>query len=247
MKTIASALGATLAVLAIALGGAYVAAILPTTAATPVASAPCVPSDAWTETTEHPRVSHEETTTVVDREAYDEDVFVGWQRYSWTGGPHESDSPPPFPSSDWQANVQGDPHGVGVEGPYFRSHGNSGRGDWFYLEAVHSTQHYDAVTHDETVVVIDSEAWTETTEHPAVACIPTVRPSPTGPPPVIKDPIPTVDPTRPPPTWPAPPVVDPTGPSTIDEPTDGPTRWASAHPHKHVKHHKVRHLPNTGG
>jgi len=59
-----------------------------------------------------------------------------WQRYSWTGGPHASDDPPPFPSEDWQANVAGDPHGIGVEGPYFVSHGNSGNGDWFYLELV---------------------------------------------------------------------------------------------------------------
>lgn len=60
----------------------------------------------------------------------------GWQRYSWTGGPHESDDPPAFPSEDWQANVAGDPHGIGVEGAYFVSHGNSGNGDWFYLELV---------------------------------------------------------------------------------------------------------------
>lgn len=66
-----------------------------------------------------------------------------WQRYSWTGGPHASDDPPAFPSADWQPNVQGDPHGVGVEGPYFRSNGNSGNGDWFYLEWV------EEVTHEE--------------------------------------------------------------------------------------------------
>lgn len=59
-----------------------------------------------------------------------------WQRYSWTGGPHESDDAPAFPSDDWQPNVQGDPHGIGEPGAYFRSHGNSGKGDWFYLEWV---------------------------------------------------------------------------------------------------------------
>lgn len=60
----------------------------------------------------------------------------GWQRYSWTGGPHASDDPPAFPSEDWQANVAGDPQGIGVEGAYFVSHGNAGLGDWFYLELV---------------------------------------------------------------------------------------------------------------
>lgn len=117
---------------------------------------PCVPQDAWTETIEHPAVTHEEQ------------VFAYWQRYSWTGGPHREDDPPAFPSDDWQPNVQGDPHGIGVEGAYFRSHGNSGNGDWFYLESVETT-----------VVVVDQEAWVETIEHPAVICpeLPTSEPT----------------------------------------------------------------------
>lgn len=107
----------------------------------------CVPSEAWTETIEHPAVTHEEQ------------VFDYWQRYSWTGGPHDPDTPPAFPGPDWQPNVQGDPHGIGVEGAYYRSNGNSGKGDWFYLEAV-----------EKTVVIVDEEAWTEIIEHPAVVC-----------------------------------------------------------------------------
>ena len=60
-----------------------------------------------------------------------------WQRYSWTGGPLAEDDPPPaFPDDGWQPNVQGDPHGIGVAGAYFVSHGGSGLGDWFYLELV---------------------------------------------------------------------------------------------------------------
>src|SRR5690606_38324079 len=61
---------------------------------------------------------------------------AGWQRYSYTGVWESNTEAPPFPSNDWQANVAGDPHGVGVAGPYFRSNGNSGNGDWLYLEAV---------------------------------------------------------------------------------------------------------------
>lgn len=116
----------------------------------------CVPADAWTETIQHAEVSHEETVTVVD-EAH-------WQRYSWTGGPHESNDAPAFPSEDWQPNVKGDPHNIGQEGAYFVSRGNSGNGDWFYLEWV------EEETHEETTTVIDEEAWTETVEHPAVVC-----------------------------------------------------------------------------
>lgn len=168
MKQITSVLSTVAAVAAIAFGGALLGAA----PASVAAGDSCVPADAWTETIEHPAVTHEETVVVVDTPAYDEEVFDHWQRYSWTGGPHEPDSPPPFPSDDWQPNVQGDPHGVGVEGAYFRSNGNSGKGDWFYLEAVTTTVHHEAVTHEETVTVVDEPAWTETIEHEAVVCDP---------------------------------------------------------------------------
>lgn len=127
----------------------------------------CVPADAWTEEVLHEAVTH------------NEEIFDHWQRYSWTGGPHTSDSPPAFPSDDWQANVQGDPHNVGVAGAYFRSHGNSGNGDWFYLEAV-----------TKTITVVDVEAWVEKIEHPAVVC----EEKPTDPPTVIEPPVKEEDP-----------------------------------------------------
>lgn len=132
----------------------------------------CVPRAAWTETIQHPAKTHTKTVTVTDREAYDEEVFVGWIRYSWTGGPHTEDAAPAEvpPSENWQENVHGDPHGVGKAGPYFRSNGNSGNGDWFYLLAVTKTVHHPAVTHEKTVTVTDKEGWTETIEHEAVTC-----------------------------------------------------------------------------
>ncbi|MCR2812018.1 hypothetical protein NQ166_06780 [Microbacterium sp. zg.Y1090] len=118
-----------------------------------------VDKEAWTETV----VDKEAwTETVVDREAWDEEVFDHWQRYSWTGGPHLSDDPPAFPGADWQPNVKGDPHGVGHEGAYYRSHGGSGNGDWFYLEAVTTTVHHPAETH-----TVEHPAETHTVEHPA--------------------------------------------------------------------------------
>lgn len=68
----------------------------------------------------------------------DKECTPHFQRYSWTGGPHEENDPPTEvpPDPNWQANVAGDPHGIGQEGPYFRSHGNAGKGDWFYLKWV---------------------------------------------------------------------------------------------------------------
>ncbi len=82
--------------------------------------------------------------TVTDRAAYDETVFDHWQRYSWTGGPVTS--APAFPGAGWQANVQGDPHGIGVEGAYKKG---LGKGSWFYLKAVTKVVHHPAVTHTE--------------------------------------------------------------------------------------------------
>lgn len=68
------------------------------------------------------------------------EVFDHWQRYSWRGGPHPSDDAPAWPGPGWQDNTASDPHGVGVEGAYYVSHGGSGKGDWFYLEAVNRTE-----------------------------------------------------------------------------------------------------------
>lgn len=156
--------------------------------------------------------------TVTDQEAYDEEVFDHWQRYSWTGGPHDSDDPPAFPSDDWQSNVQGDPHDVGQPGAYFRSHGNSGKGDWFYLEAVTKVINHPAVTHEEYRFAFD---------HPAVEC-PTETVTVTDPTETVSEPtetvtLPTETVTVTPPTET---VTLPTETTTVTEtpePTDGPS------------------------
>jgi hypothetical protein len=59
-----------------------------------------------------------------------------WQRYSYKGQWDSNTEAPPFPDNRWQDNVAGDPHQIGVAGAYFKSQGNSGNGDWFYLEWV---------------------------------------------------------------------------------------------------------------
>jgi hypothetical protein len=125
----------------------------------------CITTPGWTEEIMHDAIFHEE------------EIFDHWQRYSWTGGPWESDEAPPFPSDNWQPNVQGDPHGIGVEGAYFVSHGGSGNGDWFYLEAV-----------TKTVTVVDEEAWTEYIEHPPVTTCPPVPEEPENPFEPVKNP-----------------------------------------------------------
>ncbi len=99
--------------------------------------------------------------TVVDEDAWTETVVdeaSHWQRYSWTGGPHDGDDPPAFPSDDWQPNTESDPHGVGAEGAYYRSNGGSGNGEWFYLQRVAAKTH--TVEHPEKTHVV---------HHPAVA------------------------------------------------------------------------------
>jgi len=197
--------GLAIILIAAVVGAALLMMRIPATGAVASTEEPCVPSEAWTETIEHPAVMGEE------------EVFAHWQRYSWTGGPHEPDTAPAFPGPDWQPNVQGDPHGVGVEGAYYRSNGNSGKGDWFYLEAV-----------TEIVPVVIEEAWTETIEHPAVVCEePTEEPTPTDDPTVTPtdEPTdePTVTPTEQPTTGvetPQPPVTTPEVPSTCPKPRD---------------------------
>lgn len=184
----------------------------PATASTP-SSTPCTPSEAWVE-------------TITDSPAWTEEVFDHWQRYSWTGGPHASDDPPAFPSDDWQANVQGDPHGIGVGGAYFRSHGNSGNGDWFYLEAVTTTVLHEEVTHN--------------VEHPAVTCPEEPTETPT-------------DPTSTPPIVTEPPVTETPSPTTPQETVtveSDPIYIPDDQPKKDVpdvrKPSSGRPLPNTG-
>lgn len=142
--------GAVLA-LALGLGGlAFAGPALATETA-------CVPKDAYTETiTPATPGSPAVYKTVVVTEA-------GWQRYSYNG-PWGSNVAPAFPGNLWQANVKGDPQNVGVAGAYFRSHGNVGNGDWFYLEAI------PAVT--EQVLVTPAVPPTDavTVEHAAVVC-----------------------------------------------------------------------------
>ena len=94
------------------------------------------------------------TETIVDEKAH-------WQRYSLGCGPHQGDDTPAFPSSAWQPNIKSDPHHDGREGPYFRSNGGAGNGDWFYLDLLGGRDPHDrapggdsrrappAVTHQE--------------------------------------------------------------------------------------------------
>jgi hypothetical protein len=124
----------------------------PTTAS---AADECVPSQASTDTTGWVAVSPGDGWRLVDTRT----VQTGWQRYSWVGGPRAGDDPPAFPGGNWQANVAGDPQGIGVEGAYYVSHGGSGNGDWFYLESVDVTQYKFAFDHP--AVTCETEAYAE--------------------------------------------------------------------------------------
>ena len=94
-----------------------------------------------------------------------------WQRYSWNGPWASDNEPPPWPHENWQPNTQSDAHGVGVEGAYYRSHGASGNGDWFYLEWVDAV--YEQVTvyrfYLETPAVTHVE-YRFAFDHPTVEC-----------------------------------------------------------------------------
>lgn len=170
---------------------------------------PCVPSDAYTETIEHPEVSHNETVTVVDQEAWTETVpgvAAFWANFA----PNNNNAPfigPPFYPSDprgtWIVHNNDGGPGQDQSGVYPIGNPHKG-GNWFYREqgTPDTFINHPEVSHEETVKVVDEEAWTETIEHPAVVC-------------ETDEPTPTDDPTE---------TVDPTDdPSESDEPTDEPT------------------------
>lgn len=135
----------------------------------------CVPSDAWTETIEHPAVTHEETVEGTP------DLWWNWSPNHQQG---PFDGPPAFPV-DERGTWQG-PHENGGPSPdtYGTFQQGNGHGSWFHRE--HGTP--DTVT-----TVIDEEAWTEYIEHPAVEC----PDDPTDPPTDDPTDTPTTDPEDP--------------------------------------------------
>jgi hypothetical protein len=143
-----------------------------------------------------------------------------WQRYSWTGGPHEEDDPPDFPSDDWQANVEGDPHNIGVAGPYFRSHGGSGNGDWFYLEWVVESHEEPNPNYPCTTTTVPTTTVPDTTV-PDTTVPTTTVPTTTVPTTTVPDttvpPTTEVPPTVPPVSTEVPPVD--TAPTCEDDPS----------------------------
>lgn len=156
---------------ALAAGLALVGMAAPATATTTTPpQGECVASDAVAAYDETIKAVYETVIVTPASDTVVVDEAAGWQRYSWTGGPHTSDSAPAFPSADWQANTKSDPHNVGVAGAYYRSNGNSGNGDWFYLEATPEkshTVHTDAVTENKLVT---PESVVHHDAIPAVVC-----------------------------------------------------------------------------
>lgn len=141
----------------------------------------CVPQEAWTEVIT-PEVPATEGTPEIPAvyETITSEVRTGWQRYSWTGGPLEDGVVPSFPSDDWQPNVAGDPHGIGVEGAYDVSHGSSGKADWFYLEGIYETVTEEVLVSEAIPAVPGTPAIPAVTvEHPEIVCPPPVTEEPT--------------------------------------------------------------------
>lgn len=136
---------------------------------------PCVPSDAWTETIDHPAVTHEETVTVVDEEAWTEvipEVAGFWQNFSPNKENRPFTGPPSWPADErgtWQGpHTNGGPQ-PDAQGVFQNGQGN---GSWFYRQQPVAEQviEHPAVTHEETTTVVDEEAWTEVVDHDAVTC-----------------------------------------------------------------------------
>lgn len=169
----------------------------------------CVPSQAWTETIQHPAVSHTETVVVVDQEAWTETIPAVaelWMNFSPNQDQGPFEGPPAWPDDPrgtWEHIDK--PIPPGQEGPDGVYQNGQGNGSWFYRRAAVPEQviEHPAVTHEEQVEVVDQAAWTETVEHPAVVCEVT--------PPVVQPPV--VEP----------PVVEPpeVAPAEAEEPNTG--------------------------
>lgn len=118
----------------------------------------CVPSDAWTETINHPAVTH-----VVHHDAVPA-VPEKWYNFAPTD-PGPFDGPPDWPTDArgvWEARPG---HAIGGPNDQFGTfqQGN-GNGSWFHREpGVDGQPAYDEI-------VVDTPAWVETIEHPAVTC-----------------------------------------------------------------------------
>lgn len=138
---------------------------------------PCVPRDAWVETIEHPEVSHFEDRVVVDEPAWVETVpaqAAVWANFSPNDNRAPFNGPPTWPTDargTW--SIRGDLPGghVGPDGVYQQG---SGHGSWFYRKAAvaETIINHPAVTHIESVKIVDVEARTETIYHDAVTCSP---------------------------------------------------------------------------
>lgn len=122
---------------------------------------PCVPSDAWTETIEHPAVTHDETVVV------QEAVPGVWANFQPNDNQAPFVGPPSYPSDErgsWINHGDVPPGHAGPDGVYNVGNPHKG-GNWFYRQAA-----VPEVT--EVITVVDEEAWTEVIEHPAVECPP---------------------------------------------------------------------------
>jgi len=142
---------------------------------------PCVPQAAWTETIQHPAVTHTEQQQTSPGQPYiapTPEVWANWAPNHTTG---PQDYVPIWPEDDrgtWIVHEQGVPPGHADEpnGVYQQGAGNS---PWFYKQAGSPGQEFIAPSFT-TVTIVDQAAWTETINHPAVTCDDT--PPPPGPP-----------------------------------------------------------------
>lgn len=211
---------ATVVALTVAAAAMIVASVVPTLAASAdrpiVEDDRCAPAEEWTEIIEHPAVTHEETTTVVDEEAWTE-IIPATPDLWWNFSPNDSqgtfEGPPSFPTDDrgtWQGPHENGGPAQGTYGTFPVGNPHKG-GNWFHREqgTPEQTIEHPEISHEETIVVVDVEAWTEEIHHPEIVCDPN---DPQGP----------LTPGGPDPETPDEPVVDP--PAVIPPTSKGPDR-----------------------
>ena len=106
---------------------------------------------AYDETIHHDATGHYETVTIVDQEAWDEPIME-WHNVCFKCGEILERSKGYTSNADIIAHMEA----------HEADGGNEGWGD---REIQVGTIHHDAITHEEQIWVVDSEAWDETIHH----------------------------------------------------------------------------------
>lgn len=151
------------------------------------ASEECVPKDAWTETIEHPAVGN--PTITIENPDYVPATEGHWvtdakiTKWVWVGGPVEVAPQSPVVDPTGWNNVGPTNDRKGRDNPdvVIQASGGPGNADWFFYQTTQTWVPGTDAVGDPTIEVVNPDyvaPWTETIQHEAVTCEPTIPEQP---------------------------------------------------------------------